>query len=91
VPPAPVCQTPAVSDGSIRFALDDGETLTLDDGILLDVYELLWGLAPKPGAASAATAVRGASRTSLHGPPIKLDELESSALREAVAMLNTGR
>ena len=88
---ASLCHTPTVPDGSVRFALNDGETLTLDDGILLEVYEQLWELAPKPGAASTAAAVIAASRETLHGPPIKLSVLESSALREAVGLLQTER
>jgi hypothetical protein len=43
-----------VAEGSARFNLDDGETLTLAQGDLYQIYELLWQLAPKRGAVSTA-------------------------------------
>jgi hypothetical protein len=72
-----------------RFAsvLDDGGMLTLAEGDLKQVYELMWELAPKPGAVSVAVLIRGATRAHLAGVPIDLDVPQSAAMREAVALL----
>ncbi len=74
--------------GSVRFVLDDGGMLTLAEGDLLEVYELLWKLVPKPGAVSVAVLIRGATRADLAGVPIDLDVPQSAAMREAVALLH---
>jgi hypothetical protein len=74
--------------GPVRFALDDGETMTLAEGDLEQVYELLWRLAPKPGAISAAALIRGAASANIAGAPIDLDVPQSAAMREAVALLH---
>jgi hypothetical protein len=74
--------------GSVRFVLDDGAMLTLAEGDLSEVYELLWKLVPKPGAVSVAVLIRGATRADLAGVPIDLDVPQSAAMREAVALLH---
>jgi hypothetical protein len=74
--------------GSVRFVLDDGARLTLAEGDLSEVYELLWKLVPKPGAVSVAVLIRGATRADLAGVPIDLDVPQSAAMREAVALLH---
>lgn len=77
---------------SVRFALDDGETLTMLDEDLPEVYEVLWRLAPRPGAVSLAAVVRDLSRPSgRYGPPIDLTAAQSAALREAVKLLHSER
>jgi hypothetical protein len=76
-----------VATESVDFTLDDGETLTLDQMALLCVYQALLELSPRPGAASVATTVLDASREDVQGSPIELDVLESSAIREAVGLL----
>jgi hypothetical protein len=74
--------------GPVRFVLDDGETLTLDEGDLAQVYELCWKkLAPKGGAIELAALIRGVTRANMVGPPIDLDVRQSAAMREAVASL----
>jgi hypothetical protein len=74
--------------GPVRFALDDGEMLTLTEGDLEQVYEQLWRLAPRPGAISAAALIRGATSANLAGAPIDLNVPQSAAMREAVALLH---
>jgi hypothetical protein len=71
----------------VRFALDDGETLTLTEGDLEQVYEQLWRLAPRAGAISVAVLIRGATSANIAGVPIDLDVPQSAAMREAVALL----
>jgi len=76
--------------GRGRFILDDGEMLTLSEGDLEQVYELLWKLAPRPGAISVAAVIRGTVRPDrLYGAPIDLDAPQSAAMREAVARLHS--
>jgi uncharacterized protein YqgV (UPF0045/DUF77 family) len=74
--------------GSVRFVLDDGGMLTLAEGDLSEVYELLWKLVPKPGAVSVATMIRVSARSDLMGSLIDLDVPQSAAMREAVALLH---
>jgi hypothetical protein len=75
--------------GPVRFTLDDGQTLTLVEDDLAQVYELCWKLAPKAGAISVAALIRGAARANVTaGLPIELDMSQSAAMREAVAMLH---
>jgi hypothetical protein len=75
--------------GPVRFALDDGETMTLAEGDLEQVYDLLWRLAPRPGAISAAALIRGATGANVAGAPIDLNAPQSAAMREAVALLQS--
>jgi hypothetical protein len=77
-----------VAEGSARFNLDDGETLTLAQGDLYQIYELLWQLAPKRGAVSTAAVIRGAVRSGTFGSPIELDVSQSVAMREAMVLLH---
>ena len=74
--------------GPVRFALDDGETLTLTEGDLEQVYELLWRLAPRPEAISVAVLIRGVTRPNIAGVPIELNVPQSAAMRKAVALLH---
>ena len=77
-----------MSGAPMRFILDDGEMLVMPDEILSEVYELLWQLAPKPGAVEMAAVIRGASRDSVRvGRPLDLNTQQSGALREAVGLL----
>ncbi|HJQ49581.1 MAG TPA: hypothetical protein VJ838_03615 [Gaiellaceae bacterium] len=75
--------------GPVRFALADGEILSLTESDLKQVYELMWQLAPKPGAISVAALIRGVTRANTVGVPIDLDEAQSAAIREAVALLRS--
>lgn len=73
---------------SIRFALDDGETLYVPDEDLRPVYEVLWDLAKEPGAVSTAALVMDARRLHpFHRQPIELTTTQSAVLRKAVALL----
>jgi hypothetical protein len=74
--------------GPVRFALADGEMLTLTQADVDQVYELLWGLAHRPGAISAAALIRGATSANIAGVPIDLNVPQSAAMREAVALLH---
>jgi hypothetical protein len=75
--------------GPVRFTLDDGEMVTLGEGDLSQVYELLWQLAPKPGAVSVAAVIRGVTRSEVLRAPVYLDVSQSAAMREAVALLHS--
>jgi hypothetical protein len=76
--------------GSVRFVFHDGQMLTLAEAELAEVYELLWTLAPKPGAVSVAALIRGTARADVFsGAPIDLNVPQSAAMREAVALLRT--
>lgn len=71
-----------------RFTLNDGEMQVVPAERLDQIYELLWQLAPKPGAVSMAAVIRSLFRESeRYGRPFDLDRVQSGALREAVAML----
>jgi hypothetical protein len=75
--------------GPVRFVLDDGEILSLDEGDLAQIYELLWTLAPKPGAVSTATVIRGVTRSNVVVVPVDLDTKQSAAMREAMTLLRS--
>ena len=75
---------------SVRFTLDDGETLVVADEDIGRIYELLWGLAHEAGAVFTAALLIEASRTSEYAcTPIKPTPPQSAALREAVALLDS--
>ena len=74
--------------GPVRFRLDDGETLTLAQEDLAEIYELLWQFAPKQGAISLATVIRGATQSDVLRAPVDLDPKQSAALREAMALVH---
>ena len=80
-----------MSGADVRFVLDDGEMLVLpNDEKLSQVYERLWQLAPKPGAAEMAAVIRGASRESnRYEQPLDLNAAQSAALREAIGLLES--
>ena len=73
----------------VAFTFDTGETLTIASDDLQPLCNLLWGLAPKPGAASTAALVhlasrqRGGSRL-----PYELAPRQSALLREAANLLH---
>jgi hypothetical protein len=73
--------------GPVSFTLDDGESLTLDEGDLGEIYEQLWRLVPMQGSVSTAAVIRGAIKASIVGAPINLDRHQSAAMREAVARI----
>jgi hypothetical protein len=77
-----------MAEGLLRFNLDDGETLTLAQGDVDQIYELLWRLAPKRGAVSTAAVIRGAAGAAMFGSPIELDVSQSAAMREAMVLLH---
>jgi hypothetical protein len=79
-----------VSGGPVRFTLNDGETLVVPRETLSQVYELLWQLAPKPGAVEMAAVIRAASGESTrYGRPLDLNATQSVALREAIGLLES--
>jgi hypothetical protein len=81
-----------MSGGSVRFLLDDGETLIVAEDDLRQVYELLWRLAPRPGAVSTAAVVHNALQLSEFARTrIELTTTQGTALREALALLGTER
>jgi hypothetical protein len=71
----------------LSFALDSGETLTIARDDLQHVCNLLWGLAPKPGARSTAAMVHVAARHDGR-TPFELTALQSTLLRDAVDLLH---
>ena len=75
--------------GPVRFVLDDGEVLSLAAGDLAQIYDLLWTLASKPGAVSAAAVIRDATRSTVMVVPIDLDTKQSAAMREAMTLLRS--
>ena len=84
-----VCDTPAVSGTPARFTLNDGEKLVVPNDQVSQIYELLWQLAPKPGAISVAALLRGMSREpARYGAPLDLTAAQSTVLREAVVLLH---
>ncbi|MGH3056186.1 MAG: hypothetical protein ACRDL7_14525 [Gaiellaceae bacterium] len=86
-----MCDTPRVAGGSVRFTIDDGDTLTVSDEDLPRVYDELWRLAPQPGAVTAAALVHAASlQSELTRRPVELTATQGAMLREAIARLHTG-
>lgn len=74
--------------GSVRFILDDGKTLTVAEGDVQQLYDLLWRLAPKPGAVSTAAVLHAAARQSeFSRRSYELTATQSALLREAVSLL----
>lgn len=73
---------------AVSFKLDTGETLTVAREDLQRACSLLWGLAPKPGAASTAAIVHFVSRQAgLSVSPYELTATQSGMLREVLALL----
>jgi len=86
---AAVCDTPAVSGTPARFTLNDGQMLVVPNDQVSQIYELLWQLAPKPGAISMAALLRSMSREpARYGAPLDLTAAQSTVLREAVVLLH---
>jgi hypothetical protein len=79
-----------VPGGLVRFALDDGETLTVAEENVQRVYDLLWQLAPEPGAITTAAALHTAAahRSEFSRPTVELTAAQSAILRRAVALLD---
>jgi len=83
------CHTAAMAGGSVRFTLDDGETLVVPDDELRRMYESLWAMSREPGAISTAALVMDVSRLSPYGPrSVKLTTAQSAVFRKAVALLH---
>jgi hypothetical protein len=75
---------------SVRFTLDDGATLLIAEKDVDRIYDLLWGLAPAPGAVFTAALLIEASRTSEFARKApRLTPSQSAVLREAVALLDS--
>jgi hypothetical protein len=72
--------------GTVRFTLDNGETLSFAAADLAAIYELLWQIASTPGAISVAAVIRGATRSTIVGAPVDLDAKQSAAMREAMTL-----
>jgi hypothetical protein len=81
-----------MAGAAVSFTLDNGETLTIARDDLRPLYNLLWGLTPKPGAVSTAAMVQVASRQAgLFRSPFDLTPTQSAILREAVDLLHARR
>jgi len=77
-----------VSRGPVRFTLDSGETLTVEEKDVPRIYELLWQLAPQPGAVTTAAALHTTFRQSeFSRPTIALTAAQSAMLRRAISLL----
>jgi len=75
--------------GSVRFTLDDGETIIVPDDELRRIYESLWAMSPEPGAVSTAALVMDVSRLSHYGArSVELTTPQSAVFRKAVALLH---
>lgn len=84
-----VCDTSAVPGGPVRFTLDDGETLTVAEENVQRVYDLLWQLAPQPGAITTAAVLHAAAQQSEFSRlALELTATQSTMLRQAVALLD---
>jgi hypothetical protein len=78
-----------MAGGSVTFALDDGETLSLADEDLRPIYDALWGLAPESGAVSTAVLLKDAWRLSPFArKPIALTTPQGAVLRKAISLLH---
>ena len=78
-----------MAGGSVTFALDDGETLSLADEDLRPIYETLWELAKEPGAVSTAALLMDARRLRpFVRKPIALTTPQSAVLRRAVELIH---
>ena len=78
-----------MAGGSLRLALSDGETLTIEADEVERIYENLWRLAPKPGAVALAGVLAATSRdsaTALGSRSVELTERETAVIREAMAI-----
>ncbi len=74
---------------SIRFTLDDGETVIVVDEDPRRIYDLIWRLVPKRGAVSAAALIRATmSQSGFARTAIELNADQSGVLREAIAILH---
>jgi hypothetical protein len=75
--------------GSVRFTLDDGETIIVPDDELRRIYESLWSMSHEHGAISAAALVMDVSRLSPYGPrTVELTTPQSTVFRKALALLH---
>jgi hypothetical protein len=79
-----------MTEGPVHFTLDDGETLTIDGGDVGPLYDLLWQLAPKPGAVSAAAILHAASLQSEYTrPTYQLTAAQGTVVLEALSLLSS--
>ena len=75
--------------GSVRFTLDNGETIIVPDDELRRIYESLWAMNHEQGAISTAALVMDVSRLSPYGPrSVDLTHPQSTVFRKAVALLH---
>ena len=78
-----------MAGASVSFTLHSGEMLTIARDDLKHVCNLLWGLAPRPGARAMAAMVHTVSRQAgIFSCPFDLTLPESDVLREAVDLLH---
>ena len=78
-----------MSVGSVRFTLDDGETIIVPDDELRRIYESLWAMSNEHGAISTAALVMDVSRLSPYGTrSVELTIPQSAVFRKAVALLH---
>jgi hypothetical protein len=81
--------TSGITEGSVRFTLDDGETMIVPDHELRPLYESLWEISREPGAISTAALVMDASRMSDYArSAVELTTPQSVVLRKAVSQLH---
>lgn len=74
--------------GPVRFTLDDGEPLIVSEADVERVYDLLWKLAPQPGAITMAAALHTAAlQSEFSRLPLDLTAEQSAMLRKAVGLL----
>ena len=75
--------------GPVRFTLDGGKTLTVAEKDVPRVYDLLWQLAPQPGAITTAAALHTAAQQSEFSRlPVELTAMQAAMLRQAIALLD---
>jgi hypothetical protein len=85
------CNTRAMPPSAVRFILNNGETLSLVEDEIGQVYGLLRKLAPRPGSVETASVIHGAWRSDFRVAPIDLNNQQSAALREAISLLGPYR
>ena len=77
-----------VPGGPVRFNLDGRETLTVAEKDVARVYDLLWQLAPQPGAITTAAALHAAAlQSEFSRLPVELTATQAAMLRQAIALL----
>lgn len=78
-----------MAGGPIHFTLDGDERVTIAEENVWPLYDLLWQLAPKPGAVSLAAILHAASLQSEYTrPAYELTVAQGALLREAISLLH---